>query len=312
MNSRKTTGISVDKWNFSWSLARYGLFQKCHRAYFYQYIATTGGWDKYTDQAVRELYTLKNLQFSRQWLENILASTLRKIILESPASPKEFEKKFFSEALKKFYFEKKELELEEWRQDPKKLNLFEVYYHEVSETKKFLEELELRLLQTIKDIVNSGYLEDFIKTPYLNWKKLPFPASFHFNDVEIWLNPILLRTAKEKLEIFFLHFFHPQFSSTYLQKSSELGMMLAEQKFKIPKKNIDCQHFILSPENVELIQTPPLPDDFEAEINQSISEMYAIHPAETQVKESSFLKLPEEARENCSKCKFKAYCLDKA
>ena len=68
---------------FSWSVSRNNLFDECKRKYYYNYYGSWGGWDKNSsDEIVRELYVLKNLQMRWMWKGNIVHHEIERILKE--------------------------------------------------------------------------------------------------------------------------------------------------------------------------------------------------------------------------------------
>ncbi|HEU5322827.1 MAG TPA: PD-(D/E)XK nuclease family protein, partial [Methylomirabilota bacterium] len=66
---------------FSWSVSRDRLFQRCPRAYWYQYYGSWGGWEAGASPEVRELYVLKHLQTRHQWVGAAVHATLEQVLV---------------------------------------------------------------------------------------------------------------------------------------------------------------------------------------------------------------------------------------
>lgn len=75
--------MTTFKNEFSWSVSRDDIFQKCHRMYYFQYYGSWGGWDIDADNRTRMIYILKQLQNRQMWAGNkeheCIEKTLRKI-----------------------------------------------------------------------------------------------------------------------------------------------------------------------------------------------------------------------------------------
>ena len=56
---------------FSWSLTRHRLFRRCERAYFLHYYFAQGGWDRYADDLVRQVYDAKKSASYAYWLGDL-------------------------------------------------------------------------------------------------------------------------------------------------------------------------------------------------------------------------------------------------
>ena len=146
----------------TWSFSRHRLFKECRRAYFYQYYASWGGWEKDADQHSRKAYILKNIRNIDAWIGDVVHQVIKWII----------ESKFLGsdishqDALKK----SKEILVRTWEASRNKLwtksvkynlNLFEHYYNR----EPTREELTAKLQKVTKSIRNF-YESSILKTIY--------------------------------------------------------------------------------------------------------------------------------------------------
>ncbi len=56
---------------FSWSLTRHRLFRRCERGYFLHYYFAQGGWDRYADELVHQVYAAKKSVSYAGWLGDL-------------------------------------------------------------------------------------------------------------------------------------------------------------------------------------------------------------------------------------------------
>ncbi len=56
----------------SWSVSRDQLFKQCHRAYYYNYYGSWGGWERDASEETRKLYILKNIRTLAMWAGTIV------------------------------------------------------------------------------------------------------------------------------------------------------------------------------------------------------------------------------------------------
>lgn len=84
---------------FSWSLFRHELFEKCRRAYFIRYYLAQGGWDAFSNMAAREAYFTKYLMPLDQWIartiQDSIVGAIRKVSAASGAKRKSRDFNFY-------------------------------------------------------------------------------------------------------------------------------------------------------------------------------------------------------------------------
>lgn len=68
--------------DFSWSKSRHEKFRECLRAYYFQYYASWGGWDRNAPDEARTLYTLKKLGNRFTWAGSVVHEAVKGALLD--------------------------------------------------------------------------------------------------------------------------------------------------------------------------------------------------------------------------------------
>jgi hypothetical protein len=68
--------------DFSWSKSRHEKLSECLRAYYFQYYASWGGWDRSAPEEARTLYTLKKLGNRFTWAGTVVHDLVKSALLE--------------------------------------------------------------------------------------------------------------------------------------------------------------------------------------------------------------------------------------
>jgi RecB family exonuclease len=66
--------------DFSWSKSRHEKLQDCHRAYYFHYYASWGGWDANAPQSARQLYILKKLSNRFTWAGSLVHQSIKEVL----------------------------------------------------------------------------------------------------------------------------------------------------------------------------------------------------------------------------------------
>ncbi len=174
---------------FSWSPRRHRLFETCRRAYFLRYYAANHGVPLDAPEILRLAFRLKHLKFRDSWAVEILTATLCHAKLQSRESG-ESEKSFFYRMEKEVnrLFNRGRMQLfdEEWRRDPKTLNLYEVYYRQ-NRPEDVFEQIWDILCWACEAVKNSELYYTLLETERIHLKYRPGPLSFTIGDFPVWL-----------------------------------------------------------------------------------------------------------------------------
>lgn len=68
--------------DFSWSRSRHEKLTECLRAYYFQYYASWGGWDRQAPEEAKTLYTLKKLGNRYTWAGGVVHDAIKDALLD--------------------------------------------------------------------------------------------------------------------------------------------------------------------------------------------------------------------------------------
>ncbi len=178
---------------FSWSLRRERLFNSCHLAYLFNYHLSYGGQLHYAEDRCRHLYRLKHIHSADNWLQGIIADTLRHTFNcgQNYATYNSAVENFRRQALEIFHHDWYQCMAEQWRDDPKNSNIFEIYYGGGATAKALFAAWLAKLEDWLKTFIANSLFEKMWKLDSLKWRQLETPAAIDLGDIHIWLNPIL-------------------------------------------------------------------------------------------------------------------------
>ena len=190
--------VEEQEHEFSWSLSRKTLFEFCPRAYFYHYYGATGGFERYSENEM--LYQLKHLQNMYLWINSVVTNALRKLFHDNSGNFN-----FHSAAKRIFHQGVRSITLREWRDDPKRLNLKELYYDQ-SEINELIENSAAMLEKSVNSLVESGLVDYLRSIPFLDRKLIPLPAAANVGKIKFWVSPVLLWQESGFLKFLNLNF----------------------------------------------------------------------------------------------------------
>jgi hypothetical protein len=190
--------------DYSWSLRRYRLFESCRRAYFLHYFAANHGVRPDSPEILRLAYELKHLKHWRSWAVSIITGALQKAKLQS-SERGEAENDFFRRVEKEiariFRLGRMQVFDEQWRHDPKTLNLYEVYYRGKSPEDIFEQAWDM-LRGIFESIKNSELYFTLLETERIDLKYAPGPLSFTIGDFPVWLAAAFVVQRKPGVDMF--------------------------------------------------------------------------------------------------------------
>ena len=196
------------KSELTWSFSRGRLFNECHRAYFYHYYASWGGWEASASQFCRKAYILKNIRSIDAWIGDIVHQVI-KWVLESKIGdsttlfsagkdiPHEQAAKTAKNLLTKTWEQSRS---KKWEENVKQnLNLFEHYYNHEPAREQLKVKLE-KVSKSIRNFYKSGLLEKFSKLSTENFLSIDELDSFDFEGTKVFATPdFAIRDGKECL-----------------------------------------------------------------------------------------------------------------
>ncbi len=291
--------LLTDEKEFSWSLSRERLFSFCPRAYFYHYYGSIGGFEQFSDAEL--LYQLKKIQSLDLWINTVCTEVLREFFYENPENFN-----IRKAAGRHFRQGARSVSRREWRDDPQRLNLFELYYGLV-EIDALIEHGAKFLEKSIDRLLDSGLVDYLREIPYLDRKTFSFPVSTHLGRIKTWLAPVLVWLEDGLLKFLTLNKGHSDKSKA--PYTAALHKFYAFNNLRIKPERVVTLNFDLTTG-----ETTALSDD---EINlselidyvkDSTAKMLALSSGRNTFSEDNFQK----ETNNCAKCKFRKYCKNSA
>ena len=290
--------------NFSWSVARRELFAFCERACFYHYYGASGGFDGYSDPNTKKLYLLKKLIPGRLWLDNIFSKSLRATLTQSiqAKTTRDMAADFSRRLIREFHLGRRIVEAKEWRSDPGKLNLLELYYNEISVDKHFAV-LWNTLESRFKNFAASNLPAILHKVDNLDWKRIPVPASFAIGKLQLWIAPDLIWQDGDCISILDLNASgqNEEKRNTY----AALNVIFAEAKLKISPEKVISLFFNDANRQTELQGLENLNISRAMEgISASAAKMLEKISQDGTVQGINFAA----SEQNCARCRFREFC----
>jgi len=298
---------------FSWSFSRYISFNTCRRQYFYRYYGANGGWDNNSERDVRKIYMLKNLKSKHDWVSAIFKDALRYVLFSFSTESQEKKLKcFISAIMRAFSRERLSLKNKEWCEDPKKVNISEVYYGVENLTSVF-DFAEGALKNAIDSYRDSEILSRFFSIPFISLKKNSYPDSFFISDMKIWVAPDIVAAEKDFLRIYGIDLFpHKTIDNDNSRIRLSLFAVYARETF--PGAGLSPEPSILYPENggVSVFSDKGNDAVLMKIIKDSSSEMLSFVNGSSKICEDSFPCVGDSvSAASCFKCEFKEYCFRK-
>lgn len=218
---------------FSWSISRNKIYESCRRAYYLRYYAALGGHEQYSGEERPLLYRLKNLRSPDAWLKEIFAESLRETFHQGQFFPTSSEaaRELEKQMLKKFSRGRGEALSGCWIEDPKRVNLQEIYYNEADPDIFFKEQFK-RLKETFIFFVNTDIFEQLCRIDSLNWKRIPLPAACTLRNFKIWLAPAIIWSGGGRVTAL-------NITSGGGRTAGALAALMLHQKTRIPFERID-------------------------------------------------------------------------
>ena len=289
---------------FSWSVARHELFAFCERACFYHYFGASGGFDGYSEPDAKKLYRLKKLVPGKLWLDNIFSQALRETLTQSgrAKTPEEMTGEFSRRLIRAFHLGRRTVEAKEWQNDPGKLNLLELYYHEVS-VDKYFAALWTALESRFKKFSASNLPAILHRVDNLDWKMIPLPAAFAIGKLQLWLAPDLIWRDGDCISI--LDLSGGGQSEEKRNIYAALNVIFAEEKFKISPEKVISLFFNDASGQIELHGLENLNISRVIEdISASAAKMLEKISPDGTVQGINFAG----SEQNCARCRFREFC----
>ncbi|MFZ2655735.1 MAG: hypothetical protein WAX69_12460 [Victivallales bacterium] len=288
---------------FSWSYSRYRCFDFCKTAYHLRYTASWGGWDKFSEENARLVYTLKNLRSVNSWLNQVFRETVRNVFIESQGGNFDFNAVSLKKsALRKLKNDWHDAVAAEWKNDPRKLNLREIYYGKEDPENIFNLSVD-RLFDNINCFSQSGVFEEISRLPYHGFNDEKNPVAFFLDGLKIWLSPDLIFSDKKGMNL--MNFCcETGIEGDAWPHIAGIGVLYACDKFKMPEEKINARTVFLEDSNAGCLSVYSYANT--SELRDTINES-ALDMLEFENNSISFSR--PESDSKCQTCEFRRICL---
>ena len=303
---------------FSWSLMRHNLFNRCRRAYYYRYYGAAGGWDVYADERKRFMYLFKHMKKTEAWLEETTKHAVASVFQKNSSSVGKdvLEKHIYSEISRLFFQGWYQVQAREWQSDPVKLNLFEPYYSD-DDSSFFasVEKVKMRMGQAVKTFVNSELFAELSGLDFLAWKLHAKPVSFHVSGVKVWTAPDLVWADRGRICLLDLRLNGKRKQKNEVLNPASINILMAKHKLRtdparmtfrtvyielLPGKDaVDCHDSA----SVDLA-------GLEKSISESAHEMLSLLGSDGKADEAAFPMASDSPAKDCASCEYKRLCTD--
>lgn len=291
----------ISKNDFSWSLQRIAMFERCKREYFYHYYGSWQGWVENAEEKVRLIYRLKNIRNEDAWIKTIIEKTF------SSAIKREIEFSLVScksSSIRAACRDIFELEKQEYLRDPKKLCLDTVYFAEES-----VDTLRRRITARLECFWNILWENSLFRTirekQYGDFIRIGGTNEFILDGVKVWLNPGILYLEEDNT---FIVDIYPE--SLRNENKSALYMSLA-----ILFMNKTCNYakwktipmtIVVGMDNCTVLTEYYPAGKMSSLIKKSSSDMLSYLTIDKKAHEENF---PEtDRKEKCRTCRFRETC----
>ena len=287
------------KREFSWSYTRHCTFERCHRAYYYHYYASWGGWDIYAPEKAKFLYRLKKMQTVTLWTQSIFYNSLKKAFIDQDLSRRYLLKTAIFQIRREIISMKNP----SFEKNPKNRLLREIFI-ERKNIDLLREKAEESISGIIKKFTGNPVYERLRNVDILDVKNLPEPAYFILNGIKIWTRPDFIWTENGVLKILNLFTENPLEPKQWKFKVA-LDIMLAEAKFPNSRKT-EVSSFFLHNKSRPAVIAPVNSEEVKSLIDKSCRNMLELTSLDTDIREELFAQADSD---KCQYCNFNRACL---
>ena len=289
--------------NFSWSLRREQLFNSCRLAYLFHYHFSQGGHTPYAPDSCRQLYRLKQLRHTDGWLRGIFSDAVRytfncgQVHQDTQAAAEILQQ----HAFESFRHGWHECRLEEWRQDAKRTNIFEIYYAPQANMKVMFTDWLNRLEHWLQSFIANSLFDKLCQLDSLKWRQVSAPCSFDVDNTPVWINPVLAWRDHGYGTLLMLSHKH---SDNLTSVETSMGSLLISQQSHLDLRTQEVM--LYTPGDDDIFVQHPLPDEIKQckmLIRQSSAEMQEFETAIAQN-----MPLSGQQSTACTNCNFKGIC----
>ncbi|HBC85350.1 MAG TPA: hypothetical protein DCZ94_00180 [Lentisphaeria bacterium] len=291
------------KREFSWSWSRYRCFESCKKAYHLRYTAAWQGWDRFSDENTRIVYALKNLRTFDTWTYQVFRDTVRRVFNESHVRNIDFNTVNLKRAaVRKLKDDWHSLAAFEWKTDPKKLNLSEIFYGKENLDGIFDHAVD-KVFKDIASFSRNNVFEEIARLPYSNFMDLKNPVSFFLEDLKIWISPDFVFTDEKGLNL--VNFFcGKDIGNDDWHSVTGLNVIYACRKFSVPEEKINAR---------SVFTGEAYPDGLCAYSYRNTGELADIIRESAldmiEFENNSPQDLRPDSDSKCQNCEFRSFCL---
>ena len=290
---------TILKNSFSWSFSRYNLFNFCERAYYYHYYESWNGWDHYAFNESKKAFRLKHLLSKKMWLRRILRKSLVNAINTKPLSNKSLAVEFKHQLCKILFADINSIHSEEWRDDPKKICIDELYYGKNTQD-QITDWIKSETKNRVDILANSKLLHGLSNVPYSAFSATSTPISFNVNSVKIWSSPDLIWNHHGKTNILNLNDWK---GWSFL---GGLYTLYAQLQLNYTPNNIVCHSIFFNEDNCFSVYGIRSPKEIINLIMDSSEKMQSRLTHNKRAYTANFQKTTEQKK--CERCHFRAIC----
>ena len=171
---------------FSWSVSRDDVFNKCKRMYYFQYYGSWGGWEQEATDRTKMIYILKKLQSRQMWAGDKVHECIKKALSKIKAGIGKIDTEQKIETtlnlMRKEFLNSKN---KKYLTDPKSCALFEHEYElEVSEEE--WRSNANNVVECLRLFFNSDVYEEISQLSDNQWFELEQFPFFYLEDFKIY------------------------------------------------------------------------------------------------------------------------------
>ncbi len=204
-DSRYASRVGTLENKFSWSNSRAATFDRCPRAYWWQYYGSWGGWERSARGENRDAYVLKNLTTRWAWVGNAvheaIESTLKRLQNEAAHHHLRFsegldidhEVEALTQRMRDQYAESKR---GAYRSNPKRS--FGLMEHEYDDpvSRKEWKAASQKARTALRSFFESEIFAEIGASDPAEWLAIENLGQFHLDGVGVWASPDFARSLE--------------------------------------------------------------------------------------------------------------------
>jgi hypothetical protein len=285
--------------SFSWSFSRYNLFKFCELAYYFHYYGSWSGWDTYAPKQVKEAFRLKHLISKELCLNIILKKTLLNAINSKSLSSSSLAAELKYQSHRILSSDISSIHSEEWRKDPKKICIDEIYY-KTNSIDEIIGWIKNKTADKIKILQDSKLLHKLSDLPYPAFLNIDRPLSFTLNHIKVWCSPDLVWNYQGEVNILNIN------NGSGWSFLAGLNMLYAKQNFNYMPNSIACHTVFVNEDRCFSVYGIRSPKEIVNIITETSKEMQSRLTYNQKAYIVNFRKTTKQ--EKCQACQFRAIC----